>query len=178
MRTHQGRRVFYLMKNNKNGYVYFIKHKGLNPIKIGSTISYTPYNRISNYNTYSPYGIELLGYIESDNAIELESKLLKYFVDKRLNGEWFDISINDIQSIIEIYKINGINFLENNSYNNKLKKFLNSMPKKIYNKDLLIFYNDFFKTKKDIKSILKEIKYSNIEFKKGKDNNGRFLNIL
>ena len=52
------------------GCVYFFKHKGVSPIKIGYTNNVSPINRFENFKTYSPYGSEIGGFIETDKPKE------------------------------------------------------------------------------------------------------------
>lgn len=171
-----------MKSNEKNGYVYFLKHNGLTPIKIGCTVGYSPMSRINSYSTYSPYGIELLGYIKTENPLELEKTIHYNFINNRINGEWFELSINIVSDFI--YNFNKINNKDYSLINDKektIKDFLNTLKinSKIYNSELFDLYFDFFNPKFDIniKQILKEIKDSNINFKKDRDVLGRYLII-
>jgi hypothetical protein len=87
----------------KKGCVYFLKHNGLNPVKIGYTQGENPLNRFASFQTYAPFGGELIGFIRSINAKELETKLHKKFTSKRLEGEWFDLTIEEVEEIIKLY---------------------------------------------------------------------------
>lgn len=171
-----------MKKNEKNGYVYFLKHNGLNPIKIGSTIGYSPMSRINSYSTYSPYGIELLGYIKTDNPLKLEKTIHYNFINNRINGEWFELSISTVSDFI--YNFNKKNNNDYSLINNKektIKDFLNTLKhnSKIYNSELFDLYINFFNPKLDItiKQILKKIKFSDVVFIKDKDVLGRYLII-
>lgn len=83
--------------------VYFVKHKGFSPIKIGYTSKLDAKHRIHAMNTASPYGIIELGFISTTNAQELEKEIHERFKSKRLNGEWFDISTEEVLEIIKDY---------------------------------------------------------------------------
>src|SRR5690606_33492419 len=83
------------------GYVYFLKHNKLPPVKIGMTSNDDINKRICHYNTSSPYGVELLGFIETKDFKKIESKIHSLLKDKRLNGEWFDIDRIQVKEIIE-----------------------------------------------------------------------------
>jgi len=169
----------------KKGYVYFLKHNGLNPIKIGCTKGFSPIKRINCYNSYSPYGIDILGYIETDNHKELEKFLHETFKHLRLNNEWFDLSIEQVNSVISEFKINGEidkSIIENKyiSKDDILKKWLLNnfiIGSKIHNKELVSkFKNDFIdEYVYNAKSVINILKKSSIEFKKGNDVNGRYL---
>ena len=56
------------------GCVYFVKHKGLDPIKIGMSTYNNPFHRVVDMEVASPFGIELLGFIKTDNPLKLEKK--------------------------------------------------------------------------------------------------------
>ena len=85
----------------EKGCVYFFKHIGLNPVKIGYSSNSTPLKRFEQFKTYAPFGAELLGFIRSIEAKELETNLHKKYSNKRLNGEWFDISLDEVEKEIE-----------------------------------------------------------------------------
>src|SRR5699024_8943136 len=116
------------------GYVYFLKHKGLSPIKIGMTNSNDVNTRVSDYNTASPYGIELIGFIQTRTASQLESKLHGLLKNQRLNGEWFDIDKVQANELINMYSLEiderkrikfniPFNFDYKDYYINELKMF-------------------------------------------------------
>lgn len=87
----------------KNGYVYFFKHSKLKPIKIGYTLDESINNRFNDFKVFSPYNAEIVGFIESDNAQKLEHDLHRKYKEKRLNGEWFDITIEDVKREMNLY---------------------------------------------------------------------------
>jgi hypothetical protein len=74
------------------GYVYFIQINGMQPIKIGYTTDPKGTDRFDSAKTYAPFGVTYVANIPSSNASKLERELHEKFGDKRLNGEWFDIS--------------------------------------------------------------------------------------
>lgn len=88
------------------GYVYFLKHKKMSPIKIGMTNSINLDKRIKNYNTASPYGINLIGFIKTPKPSITERTIHEELNEFRLNGEWFDINKKKANEIISKYKIN------------------------------------------------------------------------
>src|SRR5690606_30783108 len=88
------------------GYVYFLKHKGLSPIKIGMTNSNNVNTRISDYKTASPYGIDLIGVIRTPHPSIVERNIHEELNEFRLNGEWFDISLETANNIILKNKVN------------------------------------------------------------------------
>lgn len=84
--------------------VYFIKHKGLSPIKIGKSTKDALKGRLGQLKTSSPYGIEIVGIIETCNAHKLENLLHKRFKAFRLNGEWFEISEDVVNGLLLQYQ--------------------------------------------------------------------------
>lgn len=90
------------MKKEK-GCVYFFRHIGLTPVKIGYSEENSPITRFNQFKTYAPYGCEILGFIELYNAKEIERVLHNKFSSKRLQGEWFELSEEEIQIQIKLY---------------------------------------------------------------------------
>lgn len=82
------------------GYVYFLKHKNMSPVKIGMTNGSIE-KRIAQIQTGSPYGVELIGFIETNKPKTLESKLHTLLDEARLNGEWFDIDLIRAKVLLE-----------------------------------------------------------------------------
>lgn len=97
------------------GCVYFFKHKGLKPIKIGYSFSDSPKKRFSDFKTYAPNGAIMVGFILSNEAELLEAHLHEKYRKHRLKGEWFNINVSDaVREIKQIsnqstitYKIEG-----------------------------------------------------------------------
>lgn len=85
------------------GHVYFIRHKRFSPVKIGHTKDDDVMNRVNSFNTASPYGIELLGSIKSDNPELIEKEIHNELKEFRLNGEWFDIDYWYVSKILGRY---------------------------------------------------------------------------
>jgi len=91
------------MAQKTKGCVYFFRHVGLTPVKIGYSNENSPLKRFEQFKIYAPYGCEILGFIESHEAQELEVILHNKFSSKRLKGEWFEISIEEIEAQINLY---------------------------------------------------------------------------
>jgi len=83
--------------------VYFIKLNGLSAIKIGKTSKSVFVSRISTFKTHAPYGIEILGVIETEDGIKLEKLFHKRFKPFRLSGEWFEISEDVVLGLINLH---------------------------------------------------------------------------
>lgn len=98
------------------GCVYFFRHVGLTPVKLGYSENQSPLSRFQQFKTYAPYGGELLGFIVTDAAKEMETKLHIKFNDKRLMGEWFEITEEDVNAEI-LYRTS----LENAEHRNRFQ---------------------------------------------------------
>lgn len=91
------------MLEQKKGCVYFFKHIGLEPVKIGYSSHDNPLRRFNQFKTYAPFGAEIIGFIITDEAKKIESELHQKFANKRLDGEWFSLTIIECEKIIEFY---------------------------------------------------------------------------
>lgn len=108
MDDHAGSEVFslfylYKMETNEKGCVYFFRHIGLTPVKIGYSTHESPIGRFEQFKTYAPYGSEIIGFIRTYEAKELETILHERFSAFRLGGEWFEISKEQCESVISFY---------------------------------------------------------------------------
>jgi hypothetical protein len=92
-----------MITTKEKGCVYFFRHIGLTPVKVGYTNNQSPINRFEQFKTYAPYGSELLGFIISENAKELETQLHKKFSRDRLKGEWFELTEIEVKNTISFY---------------------------------------------------------------------------
>ena len=90
-------------EKTEKGCVYFFKHVGLSPVKIGFSTNESPCGRFEQFKTYAPYGAELVGFIRTHNAKELETELHLKFANVRLKGEWFDLSLEDVNKWVAFY---------------------------------------------------------------------------
>lgn len=90
------------MENNK-GCVYFFRHIGLTPVKIGFSTNESPIHRFSQFKTYAPYGSEIVGFIMTDTPYDIERSLHEKYASCRLNGEWFEMSDEQVKREIDFY---------------------------------------------------------------------------
>lgn len=83
-------------KNEKEGVVYFLRaDNGLT--KIGETKDLE--TRLKAISGSLLNETELLLYIESEDVRKLEEMFHEQFKDKRVKGEWFDLSDSDIWNV-------------------------------------------------------------------------------
>lgn len=85
------------------GLVYFIMSKNNADIKIGYDTSESGIERFNALKTGASRGLEYLAYIKSDSCEMLEKDLHEKFKPKRLNGEWFEIGMQDVVSVVNEY---------------------------------------------------------------------------
>ena len=107
------------MKTKNKGCVYFFKHKNLSPIKIGYSSKNNPNERFDQFKTYAPFGGEIVGFIEIEFPLYYEQLIHSKFKSKRLNGEWFDITIAEVKDVISIYSTGIYFFTKDKPYNKK-----------------------------------------------------------
>jgi hypothetical protein len=87
-----------------HGYVYLIRAVTPdNHYKIG--LSKEPVKRIVSMGVKLPFPIEVIHLIHASDRFLAEKTLHNRYVDKRVNGEWFELSAQDIQDICAIRTI-------------------------------------------------------------------------
>ena len=79
----------------KPGFVYLLR--GNDQHKIGRTKHVD--DRMKQISQKLPFEIELVHAIETDDTETLEAQLHDRFADRRLKGEWFDLSEQDVKII-------------------------------------------------------------------------------
>lgn len=83
------------------GYVYVVKSLHPAPLyKIGR--SNRPDKRTELFGIEVPFDIEVMHTIQTDDMYALESELHAKFADKRVRGEWFNLSADDLTVISEL----------------------------------------------------------------------------
>jgi len=83
--------------NQDKGYIYFLQCTKTKVVKIGKTISLR--NRINQIKPQLPFKTKITHTIKTRNASILEELFHQVFQNKQLNGEWFELSKEDIQNI-------------------------------------------------------------------------------
>jgi hypothetical protein len=81
-------------------HVYLVGHPG-GYTKIG--IARDANNRLRNLQTSSPVPLRLLAFFRLPNPKGVEKTLHDYFRDKRVSGEWFNLSGHDIKQICSAF---------------------------------------------------------------------------
>ena len=92
------------MKSNNEGWVYIIRPRNM-PYKIG--ISTDVNARIRDFRGAFPYEVDLIHIVRTSDLANAEAFFHHHFAAKRLNGEWFDLSGEDVVWIKSFKEWNG-----------------------------------------------------------------------
>lgn len=84
-------------QESNSGLVYCIQAVNGGPIKIGA--SENPDKRLKELQTGHPHSLAIIGTFPG--GYRLEGQLHRYFADERTYGEWFDVSLPEIEAVIE-----------------------------------------------------------------------------
>lgn len=118
------------MENEIKGCVYFFRHVGLSPVKIGYSTNESPLARFNQFKTYAPYGSEILGFIQTSDSKTIETKLHLKYASKRLFGEWFDITEDEVKKEVDVYS-NLEDIKERNEFQMKWAEEINKKKFKL-----------------------------------------------
>jgi hypothetical protein len=88
-------------RKTTSGYIYFLKCQEY--VKIG--ISKNPIERVEQVSLLLPFEITLLHVVRSKDIYTTEKEFHNYFSNKRVNGEWFKLSDEDVNVIREIKEV-------------------------------------------------------------------------
>jgi len=86
-------------KKRAPGFVYLIRSES-GHYKIGRTVN--PEDRIQTFSVKLPFRVEYEHLIKCEDQVALERALHTRFSDKRVEGEWFDLSPEDVAYIKSI----------------------------------------------------------------------------
>lgn len=78
------------------GFVYLLRSAS-GYYKIGR--SKNPYDRLTTFEVKLPFEVEYEHLIETTDMYQLEKELHRHFADKRVNGEWFELTPEDVAYI-------------------------------------------------------------------------------
>ena len=93
-----------IIKNE--GYIYILKMNSEKPLyKIG--VSRNAHKRLKQINPKMPYTLKLSFSVKVNNMYNVEKILHNIFAEKRMEGEWFELNDNELNSII--YLLGGKN---------------------------------------------------------------------
>ena len=94
VKSNQERRQIKFINDNPKGVIYLIRAGGFT--KIG--ISIKPFERLRTIGTKLPYESKAIRHylLDKKDLKAIESKLHSFFAHKRTNGEWFNLSDDDV----------------------------------------------------------------------------------
>jgi hypothetical protein len=92
----QERRDDESVATNKVGFVYLLKHGSRREYKIGKT--FNPIRREGEIVLQLPEKIQPVHYIHTDDPSGVETYWHNRFAAKRKEGEWFELSLSDVQA--------------------------------------------------------------------------------
>ena len=79
----------------RQGYVYLLHHDGL--YKIGRSKDVP--SRRRRIGVQMPHEVTVIHSIQSNDSVRLEEQLHDMYANKRMNGEWFALSAEDVREI-------------------------------------------------------------------------------
>lgn len=92
-----GQVVYYEQQTRpKHGFVYLLQSP-TSAYKIGRTKD--PQSRMKTFGIQLPFEVEYACLIETPDMYDLESRLHSRFAKKRINGEWFNLTNDDVEYI-------------------------------------------------------------------------------
>lgn len=97
-RVAANKRAKRLANDRAAGYVYVVRCADL--YKIGATRNAT--QRISRFETAYPHDLRVIRVAHVANMTRTEKSLHTRFREKRVKGEWFDLSVSDLRVIARL----------------------------------------------------------------------------
>lgn len=113
--------------------VYLLRYVGRKEVKIGMSRSLDPRSRIADYGMYSIHGVEVLGVVQCLDSLIMEQTIHKEFKHKKIRGEWFDLTDEDIEYIINKYS----SYEYKKAYELFLKKYLDMINVEEFDRKIL-----------------------------------------
>ena len=83
-------------------YVYFFRENHSDYVKIGKTKNDVK-ERFKDFKVYAPLGAYIVGFIKTNNCHKLEKKLHEFYKDKRVKGEFFKLTDEEVNLKITEY---------------------------------------------------------------------------
>jgi len=82
----------------KPGYVYLLEYDGLHKIGMTKNIS----SRLKQFGARMPHDVTLIHSVKTSDTVSLEVELHERYAEKRMNGEWFNLSPSDVHDIMNM----------------------------------------------------------------------------
>jgi len=84
-------------KREEEGHIYVVQIENFNYYKIGWSLHL--FERLSKAQTFLPFEIKPIFGVKVKNVRKKEAQLHKLFKEKRIRGEWFQLSFEDLALI-------------------------------------------------------------------------------
>lgn len=94
-------------KKKKSGFIYLVR-ANTGEFKIGYSVDVQ--KRLKAFSVQPPFEYELVHAIPVDDMVQAELMLHEKFLDKRIRGEWFKLSDEDIFEILQIVRYENERF--------------------------------------------------------------------
>lgn len=95
--------------------VYLIKDISVTGyIKIGRTNNLA--RRLGAFKVQLPFEIEVIHIIRTHDSKTLEAELHRHFADKRVNGEWFNLTVDDVERLRSMQEVEVFNVDSDSAY--------------------------------------------------------------
>ena len=85
-----------VVRHGSPGFVYLLQSP-TSAYKIGRASN--PHNRLKTFGVQLPFEVEFIALIQTDDMHNLERELHALFDNKRINGEWFALTQQDVEYI-------------------------------------------------------------------------------
>jgi hypothetical protein len=82
--------------SQNSGYVYLLKHGNRSEYKIGRTLN--PIRREGEVRLELPEKLAPIHYVQTDDPAGVEAYWHRRFADKRKQGEWFALTVEDVRA--------------------------------------------------------------------------------
>jgi hypothetical protein len=83
---------------NREGFVYLLRVPGGYKIGMAKDVS----SRVQRISAFVPFSVEHIASIATNNMHLLERRLHQCFADRRLNGEWFALTDDDVDAFLAL----------------------------------------------------------------------------
>lgn len=87
-------------REKNKGCIFFFKHIGLSPIRIGMSSQPSPEKQFKDLNREAPFGCEMIGSFATFLPRTVLAELRDSFRENRLNGDWYSVGIKDLTEAV------------------------------------------------------------------------------
>lgn len=91
-------------------FVYLVSCEGFSYYKIG--FSRDVVKRIGTLDCCCPFNLILVFWVQVKDGLFAENSLKKMYAHRKLKGEWFDLTIEEVRNIVGILKQDCIDYMK------------------------------------------------------------------